>query len=604
MHPFGHFKTITHHKLLVMGYCFRVGLIRQGLMHDMSKYAPSEFLVGAKYYSGTRSPNAAEREILGYSTAWLHHKGRNKHHLEYWIDYGGRDMQMMGHPMPTKYMVELCLDRIAACRVYHGKSYTDRDPLTYLEKSRDARMMHPQTKAQVTELLTMLAEKGEKETFRYIKKVVLKDPVKCYSNLPVPAGDPGLKDPVFLQEEDLKSLAKNIRTPFYLYDAAGIQETCKEIKNAFSWNAGHRQFFPVKAAPTAGLLKLLRKEGQGVVCSSAAELNLCRRCGFGPEEILFLPNYPREEDLHMAAEIGCMPVLDSRDLVEDFWEKGLLHGTVGLRINPEGYFRFGLQEVNTEGIKFGLSPAEARETVERLKALGVREIGLMGYLAGNTLEKEYYPALAEMLCDLALELRNILPVRYINISGGLGLAYRPEEMAPDLFALSKSVEAVFRDKGLGDTRLNTELGRFTTGPHGILVTTVTHVKKGKRNFAGVDASSADLMRPMLYGAYHHISVVGKTGDQERTPWDVVGAVCENTDKLAENRMLPDLQIGDILVIHDAGAHGHSMGYNYGGRLRCGEYLWDGKNALPLRRRETVEDYLSTQAFNDPAHTAE
>ena len=198
MHALGHFKTITHHKLLVMQYCFRVGLIRQGLLHDMSKYSWTEFRVGAKYYTGTRSPNAAEREELGYSTAWLHHKGRNKHHLEYWIDYGGRDMELMGHPMPTKYMVELCLDRIAACRVYHGKAYTDRDPLDYLERSRDTRMMHPSTYAQVLTILTRLAEKGEKETIRYIRKVVLKHPVKCYPSLPTKDGDPEEKDPVFI----------------------------------------------------------------------------------------------------------------------------------------------------------------------------------------------------------------------------------------------------------------------------------------------------------------------------------------------------------------------------------------------------------------------
>ena len=266
MHALGHFKTITHHKLLVMQYCFRVGLIRQGLMHDMSKYSWTEFRVGAKYYTGTRSPNAAEREELGYSTAWLHHKGRNKHHLEYWIDYGGRDMELMGHPMPTRYMVELCLDRIAACRVYHGKAYTDKDPLDYLEHSRDSRMMHPQTHAQVVEILTMLAERGEKETLRYIRQVVLKHPVKLYPNLPPKDGDPAEKDPTFVSPDRLKALASQLGTPFYLYDQSGIEAACRRVQSAFSWNPGFRQFFPVKAAPTAGLLKLLRSQGQGVVC--------------------------------------------------------------------------------------------------------------------------------------------------------------------------------------------------------------------------------------------------------------------------------------------------------------------------------------------------
>ena len=597
MHALGHFKTITHHKLLVMQYCFRVGLIRQGLMHDMSKYSWTEFRVGAKYYTGTRSPNAAEREELGYSTAWLHHKGRNKHHLEYWIDYGGRDMELMGHPMPTRYMVELCLDRIAACRVYHGKAYTDKDPLDYLEHSRDSRMMHPQTHAQVVEILTMLAEHGEKETLRYIRQVVLKHPVKLYPNLPPKDGDPAEKDPTFVSPERLRALASQLGTPFYLYDQSGIEAACRRVQSAFSWNPGFRQFFPVKAAPTAGLLKLLRSQRQGVVCSSAAELILCRNCGFTPDEILFLPNFPREEDLNTAKEIGCMPVLDGAELADRFAAKGLLGDTVGLRITPRETFRFGLTEVPTDSIKFGVPEDQLLNTASHLKELGVQKIGLHAYLSGNTLEPDYYPALAKLLCRLAQSVSTVLPVSYLNLSGGIGIGYRPGEKTPDLAAIGEAVHQVFREcypEGNAPA-LYTELGRYVTGPHGILVTTVTQIKHAARNYAGVDASASDLMRPMMYGAYHHISVVGKEGP--RTPWDVVGAVCENTDKFAQKRMLPELQEGDLLVIHDAGAHGHSMGYNYGGRLRCGEYLWSKEEtAVLLRRKETTEDYLSTQIF--------
>ena len=597
MHALGHFKTITHHKLLVMQYCFRVGLIRQGLMHDMSKYSWTEFRVGAKYYTGTRSPNAAEREELGYSTAWLHHKGRNKHHLEYWIDYGGRDMELMGHPMPTRYMVELCLDRIAACRVYHGKAYTDKDPLDYLEHSRDSRMMHPQTHAQVVEILTTLAERGEKETLRYIRQVVLKHPVKLYPNLPPKDGDPAEKDPTFVSPDRLKALASQLGTPFYLYDQSGIEAACRRVQSAFSWNPGFRQFFPVKAAPTAGLLKLLRSQGQGVVCSSAAELILCRSCGFTPDEILFLPNFPREEDLNTAKEIGCMPVLDGAELADRFAAKGLLGNTVGLRITPRETFRFGLTEVPTNSIKFGVPEDQLLDTVAHLKELGVQKIGLHAYLSSNTLEPDYYPALAKLLCRLAQSVSTVLPVSYLNLSGGIGIGYRPGEKTPDLAAIGEAVHQLFREYyPVGNApALYTELGRYVTGPHGILVTGVTQIKHAARNYAGVDASASDLMRPMMYGAYHHISVVGKEGP--RTPWDVVGAVCENTDKFAQKRMLPELQEGDLLVIHDAGAHGHSMGYNYGGRLRCGEYLWTKEEkAVLLRRKETTEDYLSTQIF--------
>lgn len=601
MNFIGHFKTITTHKLLVMGYCFRVGLIRQGLMHDMSKYSPTEFLVGAKYYSGTRSPNAAEREELGYSTAWMHHKGRNRHHLEYWTDYGVKTMDMVGQPMPTKYMVELCLDRIAACRVYNGEAYTDQDPLNYLEKSRDSTLMHPKTRAQVVEILTMLSERGEKETLRYIREVVLKNKVGLYKNLPEKAGDPAEKDKTFLSGDEIKELCEKIPTPFYLYDQETIERAAAEIREAFSWNPGHRQFFPVKATPTAGILKLLRENGQGVVCSSAAELELCFRCGFTPEEILFLPNYPRDEDLRKAKEVGCMPILDGGELAEKFEKFGLLQDTVGMRITPEGIFRFGETEVKTEGNKFGLTPEQAKNTAALLKEKGVKAVGLHGYLSGNTLNPDYYPRLAEMLLDLAAEIETVIPVAYINISGGIGIAYRPEDSAPDLKALGQAVKAVFEKKRAGgilpNLGLYTELGRFTTGPGGILVTRVNHFKKTGRNFAGVDASASDLMRPMMYGAYHHVSVIGKEGTQIREKWDVVGAVCENTDKFAENRMLPPLEPGDILVIHDAGAHGHSMGYQYGGRLRGPEYLrkTDGE-IQPLRRREEIADYLLTQIF--------
>ena len=604
MHALGHFKTITHHKLLVMQYCFRVGLIKQGLLHDLSKYSPREFWVGAKYYSGTRSPNAAEREVLGYSTAWLHHKGRNRHHLEYWIDYGGKNMMLCGHPMPTRYMVELCLDRIAACRVYHGKNYTDHDPLDYLNQSLDARMMHSETKKQVVEILTMLAEKGEKETLRHIRRVVLKNPVKLYTNLPPKYVDPAEKDQVFLNGEALKNVASKIPTPFYLYSEEGIRKTAREIQNAFSWNPGFRQFFPVKATPTAGILKLLREEGQGVVCSSAAELILCQRCGFTPEEILFLPNFPRGEDLDAAAKVGCMPVLDGKELVDRFCEKGLLKGTVGLRIKPDALLRFGNVEINPKGLKFGISVSQLPNVIAALKERGVTSIGLHSYLSGNTLSPEYYPKLTEWLCEIALECEKEIHVDYLNISGGIGIPYQPGERPLDPALLGQSVKTVFEAKlagtSLHNTRLYTELGRMITGPAGMLVTRAVSIKRDRERYAGVDASASDLMRPMMYGAYHHVSVAGKEGAAERTKWDVVGAVCENTDKFAENRMLPEIESGDLLKIHDAGAHGHSMGYNYGGRLRCGEYLLrEDDSIVMLRRKETPEDYLMTQSFSLP-----
>lgn len=600
MHLLGHFKTITHHKFLVMGYCFRVGLIRQGLMHDMSKYSWTEFRIGAKYYTGIRSPNAVERERIGYSTAWLHHKGRNRHHLEYWIDYGP-DMQLMGHPMPTRYMVELCLDRIAACRVYHGKEYTDRDPLDYLNRSRDSRMMHPETKRQVVEILTMLAEKGEKTTLKYIRQVVLRNRVKYTSSLKKQCSPEEKDCHAMLAGQTLLQAADAQETPFYLYSEKRIVESCTAMQKAFSWNPGHRQFFPVKATPTAAILRLLRCQGQGVVCSSKAELELCTACGFTPEEIMFLPNYPLEEDIAYAGQLGCQITLDSLELIACFEAHGLLKGTVGLRVNPGGVFRVGNSETWLDGVKFGIAPTELPLAVERLRAYGITSVGLHSYLCGNTLEPDYYPALARLLADLALELHREtgIEIGYLNISGGLGIPYRPGEGALSIQEQGMRVRQVLAES-LGNTSLSqvavyTELGRFLLGPAGALVTRVLHIKQGQRNFAGVDASASDLMRPMMYGAYHHITVAGKEGISQREPWDVVGAVCETTDRFAENRALPPIQVGDVLLIHDVGAHGHSMGYNYGGRLRCAEYLLRQDGSMEkIRRAETTADFLAAQ----------
>ena len=603
MNPWGHFKTITHHKLLVMIYCFRVGLIRQGLLHDLSKYSWTEFRIGAKYYSGTHSPNASEREEIGYSTAWLHHKGRNKHHLEYWMDYSGRDFQMTGQPMPTRYMVELCIDRIAACKVYHGKAYTDADPLAYLNRSRDAKLMHSRTKAQVVEILTMLAEKGERATLRYIRKEILSHPVACYANLPDQAEHPEEKDFAFLNGDALKGLANELETPFYLYDEQTIRDRCRQLFDAFSWNPGHRQFFPVKATPTPAVLKVLREEGSGVVCSSAAEMELCRACGFEPDEILFMSNYPEKRDIKAAAALGCPVILDGPGLTESYAELGMLNHGVGLRINPGGVFRFGLTEAQLDGLKFGFTPDGAVECIRELQALGVTSVGLHSYLSGNTLEPDYYPEICRSLVSIAKDLtaRTGVRIAFLNISGGLGIPYRPEDRPLDLKAVAESVRTVLETETAGTPLAGipvyTELGRWVTGPAGLLVTRVNHVRNGFRRIAGTDASASNLMRPMMYQAYHHISAAGKEGSLERSPWDVVGTVSENTDKFAADRMLPELVPGDLLKIHDAGAHGYSMGYQYGGRLRCAEYLFgtDGK-ARMIRRAETTADYLSTMIF--------
>lgn len=304
-----------------------------------------------------------------------------------------------------------------------------------------------------------------------------------------------------------------------------------------------------------------------------------------------------------AAELGCHVTLDSLELIETFGKHGLLRGSVGLRVNPGGVFRVGTTEVFLDGVKFGIVPEELKTAVERLREYGVHSVGLHSYLCGNTLEQEYYPALAELLCELGCKLQREtgVEVAYLNLSGGLGIPYRPGEKALSVQELGGRVRQVMTEKLQGtpleQTAVYTELGRLLLGPAGGLVTQVQHIKQSTRCFAGVDASAADLMRPMMYGAYHHISVAGKEGDTERTPWDVVGAVCEDTDRFAENRMLPALQVGDVLLIHDTGAHGHGMGYNYGGRLRCSEYLLRRNGEIEMiRRAETTADYLATQVL--------
>lgn len=600
MHIIGHFKTITRHKLMVMKYCFRVGLIKQGLLHDLSKYSPAEFFVGAKYYTGKRSPNVGERDAKGYSEAWLHHKGRNKHHLEYWIDYGGPKMEIMGHPMPTRYMVELCLDRIAACRVYNGDAYTQADPINYFNRSNDAKMLNPATKAQVAKILNMLAMQGEETTIAYLRELIEEDRKtrKQQPRLPAKLSTVAEKSTI-LPKEEICDIANTIPTPFYLYSENEIRSVSDAVRKAFAWNPGFRQFFPMKATPNIAILRILKECGQGVVCSSAAELALCKEAGFSGDEIQFLPNYPRDEDIAAASGLGCGIILDGPAQLAQFLRFGICPETIGVRLVYEGPFRFGTSEARMDGFKFGMSLEQLKALIPDIQKAGIKKIGLHAYLSGNTMEPEYYPELTRFLCKCASQLNERIPVAYLNISGGMGIPYRPEQSPVNLQDAANRVRKVMEQElpeSLYKTiSLYTELGRYVTGPSAMLVTKVTSIKYGSRKFAGVDASASDLMRPMMYGAYHHVSVCSDTTGRSYGKWDVVGAVCENTDKFAENRDLPDLQNGDIIAIHDVGAHGHSMGYNYGGRLRCAEYLYTTDCKLKLiRRAETIEDYLATQ----------
>ena len=412
------------------------------------------------------------------------------------------------------------------------------------------------------------------------------------------------KDELFVSEDHLEDLARTLPTPFYLYDEAGIRQAARRYRAAFRWNAGYRQFFPVKATPTAAILRLLHEEGCGMVCSSGAELSLCQRCGFGPRDVLFLPNYPLPKDVALAASQGVQVILDGPESAA-FAAAGCALDTVGLRYNPGGEFvSDGVVLSRPQDQKFGLSRQALLAEARKLKALGTKAVGLHAYLRGNTLAPGYQPALARLLFELAVELREEtnLDIAYVNLSGGLGIPYRPEDEAPDLDAMGRAIRELYQTllapAGLGNVPIYTEPGRYLTGPYGILVSRVVSIKRDYRDYMGLDASAADLMRPMMYEAYHHVTLPGKDPDAPRKPWDVVGGIAENTDKFAVSRLLPDPEIGDLCVIQDAGAHGHSMGYNYGGKLRCGEYLLQEDGSVRcIRRAETAEDYLLTQVFD-------
>lgn len=408
----------------------------------------------------------------------------------------------------------------------------------------------------------------------------------------------------FASAEKLREIAAEYGTPVYVYDEAGIIETADRVINAFSWNSGYRQYFAVKATPTAAILKLQRSRGVLAVCSSMAELMLARMCGYEGDEILFAPNYPLFKDIKAASDLKTAVNLDGLELIDSFYNHGALRGPVGMRYNPGGeYYVNGKLVSKPRDAKFGFTKVGLLQGAERLKSLGITGFGLHGYMGGNIGDEDYYASLAQILMETAVEVSRKTGLRlcYINLSGGVGVGYQPDESTPDIEKMALGVKSVF-DKvlvpsGFGGTAVYTELGRYMTAPHGILLSKVNYIKRIYKDYIGIDASSADLMRPMLYGAYHHMTVVGREGKPCNMTYDVVGSVPENTDKLAVDRALPETRPGDLIAIHDVGAHGHSMGYNYGGKLRSAEVLLhpDGTTNL-IRRRETVDDYLRMQVL--------
>ncbi|MFI3225491.1 diaminopimelate decarboxylase [Streptococcus suis] len=402
----------------------------------------------------------------------------------------------------------------------------------------------------------------------------------------------------FVSKEVLETITEQFPTPFHLYDEKGIREKARALNAAFAWNKGFKEYFAVKATPTPAILKILQEEGCGVDCATDVEVLMSEKLGF--KDIMFTSNDTQAQEFVYARKVGATINLDAYEHIEFLKNVAGIPETVCLRYNPGGVFSLGTDIMDhPEESKFGMTKDQLMKGYKELKELGVKEFGIHAFLASNTVTNDYYPVLARQLFELALEIREETGVTldFINLSGGIGVNYRPEQEPNDIAVIGEGVRKVYEEiltpAGMGHIKIFTELGRFMLAPHGHLITKVLHRKETYRTYIGVDASAANLMRPAFYGAYHHITNITRP-DAPIEVVDVAGSLCENNDKFAVNRDLPRAEVGDTLVIHDSGAHGFSMGYNYNGRLRSSEILLqeDG-TARMIRRAETPEDYFAT-----------
>ena len=401
-----------------------------------------------------------------------------------------------------------------------------------------------------------------------------------------------------LPDSVFEEAAARFPTPFHLYDAEGIRQNARALNAAFAWCGDFQEYFAIKALPNPAILRLLKEEGCGVDCSSETELMLAEATGFQGRDIMFSANAMPDGELAYARRLGAFVNLDDISHIDILRREGGIPETVCCRYNPGGSFAIGTQIMGNPGeAKYGFTYPQLQEGLKRLKALGARRFGLHAFLSSNTVDNGYYPALAKLLftCGRDLAEETGLALAFINLSGGVGIPYRPEEEKTDIMAVGEGVrrvyEAVFPQGGVA---IKTELGRWMTGPMGFLVARATHHKDTYRHYIGLDACAANLMRPAMYGAYHHITVCGKRDWPCDHVYDVTGSLCENNDKFAIQRALPRIDEGDLVVIHDTGAHGFSMGYNYNGRLRSAEILYEGEGRYRLiRRAETPADYFAT-----------
>lgn len=405
----------------------------------------------------------------------------------------------------------------------------------------------------------------------------------------------------FITKEKAEEIIAEYPTPFHIYDEKGIRENARKLKQAFSWNKGYKEFFAVKATPNPTILKILKEEGCGTDCSSYSELLMSKKCGFQNPNIMFSSNDTPAEEFKYANEIGAIINLDDITHIDMLQETCGIPETISCRFNPGGKFSISTTIMDNPGdAKYGMTREQIREAFLRLKDLGAKEFGIHSFLASNTVSNEYYPTLAKILFKLAVELKEETGVHigFINLSGGVGVPYTPDKEPNDILVIGEGVRKAFEEilvpAGMGDVSIYTELGRFMLAPYGHLVTKAIHEKHIYKEYIGVDACAVNLMRPAMYGAYHHITVLGKENEPCDHVYDVTGSLCENNDKFAIDRKLPKIDIGDILVIHDAGAHGFAMGYNYNGKLKSAELLLreDG-SIVEIRRPETVEDYFAT-----------
>lgn len=406
----------------------------------------------------------------------------------------------------------------------------------------------------------------------------------------------------FVTKNQLDEIVKKYPTPFHLYDEKGIRRNIEALKDAFSWNKGYKEYFAVKATPNPYLIQILREYGCGCDCSSMTELMLSEALGAVGEDIMFSSNDTPLEEFVKANELGGIINLDDITHIECLEEAlGFIPETISCRYNPGGMFKISNDIMDNPGdAKYGMTTEQLFDAFKILKEKGAKEFGIHAFLASNTVTNDYYPMLAKVLFEVAVKLQKEtgVHIKFINLSGGIGIPYKPDQEANDIRKIGDGVRRVYEEvlvpAGMGDVALYTELGRFMMGPYGCLVTKAIHEKHTHKEYVGVDACAVNLMRPAMYGAYHHITVMGKENEPCDHKYDVVGSLCENNDKFAIDRMLPEIEKGDLLVIHDTGAHGFAMGYNYNGKLKSAEILLkeDGSTQL-IRRAETPKDYFAT-----------